>query len=72
MKIFAARHSRAANQWTRTSGGVDGVIDFDAVVRDPATPTRLDTKYDSGDHLHSGNFGYELMGQSIDLKLYRK
>jgi lysophospholipase L1-like esterase len=61
-----------ANRWIRTSGEVDGVIDFDAVVRDPADPTRLDPKYDSGDHLHPGPLGYEQMGQSIDLKLFRK
>jgi lysophospholipase L1-like esterase len=31
----------AINQWIRTSGAFDGVIDFDAAVRDPAHPSRF-------------------------------
>jgi hypothetical protein len=36
------------NQWIRTSGAFDGVIGFDAAVRDPASPLRLLLAYDSG------------------------
>jgi hypothetical protein len=43
---------QAVNAWIRSSGEFDGVIDFDAAVRDPAQPTRLLPAYDSGDHLH--------------------
>lgn len=35
------RTRRAVNQWVRTSGAFDAVVDFDAAVRDPAAPTRL-------------------------------
>src|SRR4029077_428437 len=42
----------AVNQWIRTSRAFDGVIDFDAALRDRATPTRMAPQYDSGDHLH--------------------
>jgi hypothetical protein len=38
----------AVNQWIRTSGAFDGVIGFDAAVRDPASPLRLLPAYDSG------------------------
>src|SRR6185437_2270285 len=31
----------AVNQWIRTSGAYDGVIDFDAVTRDPNAPTKI-------------------------------
>jgi lysophospholipase L1-like esterase len=48
----------------------DGVIDFDAVVRDPQNPTKIQMAYDSGDHLHPNDAGYEAMGGAIDLKLF--
>ncbi|HLX83168.1 MAG TPA: SGNH/GDSL hydrolase family protein [Terriglobales bacterium] len=61
----------AVNQWIRTSGAFDGVIDFDAALRDPATPARMAPKYDSGDHLHPGPAGHEAMGNAVDLALFR-
>jgi hypothetical protein len=48
---------QALNQWIRTSGAYDGVIDFDMVTRDPAAPTKFLPAYDSGDHLHPGDAG---------------
>lgn len=60
----------AVNQWIRTSGEFDGVIDFDAALRDPAAPTRMAAKYDSGDHLHPGPAGHEAMGNAVDLALF--
>jgi len=59
----------AVNQWIRTSGGFDGVIDFDAALRDPANPARMAARYDSGDHLHPGPAGHEAMGDAVDLAL---
>src|SRR5207237_2599730 len=61
----------AVNAWIRSSGAFDGVIDFDAVARDPAEPTRFLPAYDSGDHLHPNGAGYKAMGESIDLALFR-
>jgi lysophospholipase L1-like esterase len=61
----------AVNQWIRTSGASDGVIDFDAALRDPATPARMAPQYDSGDHLHPGPAGHEAMGNAVDLALFR-
>jgi len=61
----------AVNQWIRTSRVFDGVIDFDAALRDPATPTRMAPQYDSGDHLHPGPAGHEAMGNAVDLALFR-
>jgi lysophospholipase L1-like esterase len=46
------------------------VIDFDAVVRDPAHPTRILPAFDSGDHLHPNDAGYQAMAASIDLRLF--
>lgn len=47
----------------------DGVIDFDAVLRDPAQPTKFAPKYDAGDHLHPNDAGYELMANTINLEM---
>ena len=63
---------QAVNQWIRTSGVFDGVIDFDAVIRDPAKPTRMLPAYDSGDSLHPSDAGYQAMANAIDLALFRR
>ncbi|WP_329235905.1 SGNH/GDSL hydrolase family protein [Actinoallomurus sp. NBC_01490] len=58
---------RAVNAWIRRSGTFDAVIDFDALVRDPADPRRLFPPYDSGDHLHPNDAGYAAIGNGVDL-----
>ncbi|KRE42546.1 SGNH/GDSL hydrolase family protein [Knoellia sp. Soil729] len=55
------------NEWIRSSGEFDGVVDFDAAVRDPQHPARMLPAYDSGDHLHPGDAGYEAMGNAVPL-----
>jgi len=62
---------KTLNQWIRTSGVYDAVIDFEAAVRDPAAPTKIKAEFDSGDHLHPNDAGYKAMGQSIDLSLFK-
>jgi lysophospholipase L1-like esterase len=62
----------AVNQWIRTSGEFDAVIDFDAALRDPANPRRMRSIYDCGDSLHPNDAGYEAMGQAIDLSLFQR
>ena len=59
----------AVNTWIRTSGAFDGVVDFDAVMRDPADPLRLNPAYDSGDHLHPDDAGYQAMADAISLRM---
>ena len=58
------------NRFVRRSGAYDAVIDFDAVLRDPAQPTRLRPEYDSGDHVHPNDLGHRAMAEAIDLKLF--
>jgi lysophospholipase L1-like esterase len=58
------------NQWIRTSGAFDRVIDFDRAVRDPADPLRLLPAYDSGDHLHPNDAGYQAMANAINLAVF--
>ena len=59
----------AVNTWIRTSGAFDGVVDFDAVMRDPADPLRLNPAYDCGDHLHPDDAGYQAMADAISLQM---
>ena len=61
----------AVNAWIRTSGQFDAVIDFDAVVRDPANPAFPRPAFDAGDHLHFTVAGYQALANSIDLSLFR-
>ncbi|WP_435853618.1 SGNH/GDSL hydrolase family protein [Streptomyces purpurascens] len=59
----------AVNEWIRAGGVFDGVLDFDAVVRDPADPARMLPAYDSGDHLHPGDAGLAALAESVDLRM---
>ena len=58
------------NAWTRNSREFDGVIDFDAAVRDPNRPTQILPSFDRGDHLHINNAGNIAQGNAIPLKLF--
>jgi lysophospholipase L1-like esterase len=58
------------NAWIRTAKDFDGVIDFDAAIRDPTMPTRMKAPYDSGDHLHPRDEGYKAMAATINLALF--
>ncbi|HMC24548.1 MAG TPA: SGNH/GDSL hydrolase family protein [Candidatus Udaeobacter sp.] len=62
---------QTVNKWIRTSGAFDGIIDFDAVVRDPKHPSQLLPKFTSKDHLHPNDEGYKAMAASIDLNLFK-
>lgn len=59
----------AVNTWVRRSGAFDGVIDFDAVLRDPAEPTRMLPRLDSGDGTHPSDAGYAVMAEAVPLAL---
>jgi len=57
------------NNWILTSGAFDGTADFSTVLEDPANPAQLNPVYDSGDHLHPNDAGYQAIADSIDLRL---
>ncbi|WP_198670138.1 SGNH/GDSL hydrolase family protein [Dyella sp. C9] len=59
----------AVNQWMRNTREADGVVDFDAALRDPAHPGSLRASYDSGDHIHPSDAGYAAMAQAVPLSL---
>lgn len=61
----------SVNEWVRTAGAFDDVVDFDLLVRDPGHPGKLRPEFDSGDHLHPSDKGYRAMGEGIDLRVFR-
>jgi len=60
------------NQWIRSAGHFDAVVDFDAIVRDPQKPDHLLPAFDCGDHLHPSPAGYRAMGEGIPLTLFSR
>jgi lysophospholipase L1-like esterase len=61
---------QAVNHWIRTSGKFDAVIDFDRAIRDPARPSRMLPAFDSGDHLHPNDAGYQAMANAVNPWLF--
>ena len=55
------------NEWIRHGGAFDAVIDFDSLLRDPEHPSRLASRFDSGDRLHPGDEGNRAMAEAVDL-----
>ena len=58
------------NDFIRTSGVFDAVIDFDKVVADPANPSQLNPIYNSGDYLHPNPQGYQAMANAFPLNIF--
>jgi lysophospholipase L1-like esterase len=60
----------AVNTWIREPGHFDAVLDFEAVVKDPATnPLRIKSTL-TCDYVHPNSSGYSLLGNSIPLALF--
>ncbi|MBT2525896.1 SGNH/GDSL hydrolase family protein [Streptomyces sp. ISL-99] len=57
----------AVNQWIRTSGEYDEVVDLDRALADPADRDRMLPAYDSGDALHPNDAGFRVMAEALDL-----
>jgi lysophospholipase L1-like esterase len=58
------------NQWIRSAGAFDAVVDFEAVTRDPEHPKQFRAGFNNGDHLHPNDAGYQAMADAIDLSLF--
>jgi lysophospholipase L1-like esterase len=63
---------QAVNAFIRTGKAYDGVIDFEAAVRDPMAPSKILMKFNPGDNLHMNDEGYRAMAAAIDLGLFKK
>jgi lysophospholipase L1-like esterase len=62
----------ALNNWIRTGGAFDAVVDFEAATRDPKDPKRIRPEFDPGDHLHPNDAGYRAMAEAVDLSIFTK
>jgi lysophospholipase L1-like esterase len=60
----------AVNQWIRSSGSADAVVDFDQVILDPNHPKQIRSDYNIRDHLHPNDAGYQAMADAIDLTIF--
>lgn len=60
------------NAWIRSSGKFDAVVDFDALMRDPADPQRLLPAFDAGDFIHPNDAGNAAMAEAIDITLFAR
>lgn len=56
---------QALNAWIRTTPEADVRVDADALLRDPARPTRLLPSYDLGDGLHLSAAGHRALGLAM-------
>ena len=61
---------QAVNEWIRSGGEFDAVVDFDRALRDPGEPKKLAAAYDSGDHLHPSDAGYAAMSKAFELSTF--
>jgi len=68
-----ARH--LVNLWitklNRCAGECEGTVNFDAAISWFGDPNAVDPRYDAGDDIHPNADGYRLMGETIDLALFR-
>jgi lysophospholipase L1-like esterase len=63
------QYREQVNAWIRSQHLADGVIDFDAALRDPSDPAVLDPTYSGPDHLHPNLLGYQTMASTVSLSM---
>jgi acetyl esterase/lipase/lysophospholipase L1-like esterase len=60
------------NEWIRTGGYFDAVIDLDRALRNPEDTLSLLPEADTGDHLHPNETGHRMIAEAVDLTLFTK
>ncbi len=60
----------AVNRWILSNAEADGALDFAHALADPSHPERIAAQFDSGDHLHPNDAGYQAMANAIDLRVF--
>jgi lysophospholipase L1-like esterase len=61
---------QALNQFIRTGGAFDGMVDFDKVIQDPNDPRQFRQGYNNTDKLHPNDAGYKAMADAVDLSMF--
>lgn len=69
---FRESARQTVNEWIRTGGRFDAVIDFDAVTRDPDQPERLLPDLHDGDWLHLNPRGYGVLADAVPAELFAR
>lgn len=67
---YREKARQKVNQWIRSSGRFDAVIDFETALRNPEDPLSIMPALHTGDFLHPNEAGYKLLGEFIDLNLF--
>jgi lysophospholipase L1-like esterase len=60
------------NEWIRTSGEFDAIVDFDIALRDKDHPSRLREDFNPGDHIHPNDIGNGAMADAFQLSTFGK
>jgi lysophospholipase L1-like esterase len=68
---FRLEAHKTVNEWIKTSGKFDAVIDFDKIMRSPGEPDVILPDLHTDDYLHPNEAGYKKMGEATDLNLFR-
>jgi len=63
-------YRQQVNAWIRTQRLSDGIVDFDAALRDPSDPTILNPAYAGPDNLHPNLLGYQVMAAAAYAALF--
>ncbi len=66
------RLRQRVNSWSRSNQECDGLFDFDRALREPTDALRLKSQFDSGDHLHPNDAGYQAMANFIDVDIFAR
>lgn len=60
------------NDFIRTSGVFDAVLDFDQILRNQTVPSQLADALQGGDYLHPNGKGYQLLAAEFDLSIFER
>ena len=58
------------NDWIKSGGAFDAVVDFAQILQNPAGPSQLDPRYNSGDYLHPNDAGYQRLADEFPLSIF--
>jgi len=59
------------NEWIKTSGEFDAVVDFDAVLQESGHPARLREDFNPGDKIHPNDAGNAAMANAFNLSIFK-
>ena len=59
------------NEWIRTGGHFDAVIDLDKAIRDPQDILTMLTENTAGDYLHPSELGHQKLGEAVNVSLFK-